>query len=98
VAKTSHTPHALAFSVFQTEKKFPKNAPANPSIRELARLAQSDADLWADVFISNRDAILASILEAEKKGIHPLKDMLRNGDRAGIARFIKQANRNSSHT
>ena len=95
VAKTSHTPHALAFSLFQTKKDFPRNTPPNPSIRELARLAKSDADLWADVFMSNREALLESIVETERKGIHLLKEMLRLGDRAGIVRFIKQANKNS---
>lgn len=95
VAKTSHTPHALAFSFFQTKKIFPKNTPPNPSIRELARLAKSDADLWADVFVSNREAILASLVETEKKGISLLKEMLKNDDRPGIARFIRQANENS---
>ena len=95
VAGTSHLPHAIAFSLFQTEKKFPQNLPLNPSIRELARLAQSDPELWADIFISNREALLEAIFDFEKKGIHPLKNFLRLGRKADLSRFISLSNKNA---
>lgn len=95
VARMSHLPHALAFSLFQAKKSYPKNLPLNPSIRELARLAKSDPELWADIFISNREAALEAIYEMEKKGIHPLKDILRKGRKKDLVRFIRNANQNS---
>lgn len=96
VARTSHTPHALAFSLFQSKKEYPKNISINPSLRELTRLAQSNPELWADIFKANRQALLEAILEFEAKGLKPLKNFLRSGKTSDLGRFIATANKNAA--
>ena len=96
IGSMSHTPHAIAFSLFQNKKDYPSGLPVNPSMRELSRLAKSDPSIWADILVSNRQAVLRSVEEFEKKGVHPLKNLLRKGNTPALARFIAVANKNSS--
>lgn len=96
VGQMSHTPHAIAFSLFQNKKDYPKNLPVNPSMRELSRLAKSDPGIWADILISNREAVLRSIEEFERKGVYPLKNLLRQGKKSAVEAFVKNSNKNSS--
>lgn len=93
VARASHLPHLIAFSFFQNFKA--QKFPMNPSLREIARLAKSDPELWTDIFISNREALLKAVSQLEKY-ISTAKKFLRRADKAKLVRFIANANRTSS--
>ena len=89
VAKSSHLPHALSFSLFQMiDPKFPQN----PSLRDMARLAKSNPELWADIFLSNREEVLKASSEF-KKNFFKFQKALQTKDRKTLIAFIKKANR-----
>ena len=94
VARTSYLPHLVAFSLFSNAAlgKFSKLhlKASNPSIRDLARISKSDADLWTDILFSNSETLNA--LKELEKGTHELKAIFRTRNAAGLKRFIKQAN------
>src|SRR3989338_1839110 len=89
VAKSSHLPHALSFSLFQgIDSKYPHN----PSLKDLGRLAKSDARIWSDVFLSNRRPILEALSQF-KKNLVVFEKNLRANRKPSLLRFIRVANR-----
>lgn len=94
VARASYLPHLLAFSLFQKSSlgKFPGKLKAlNPSAQEFARLAASDAALWADILLSNEES--ANALSDLEKSLHQLKQALKTNNRKALQEFIQKANR-----
>lgn len=92
VAKSSHLPHALSFSLFQNiESQFPYN----PSLKDLARLAGSHAELWVDILLSNQEQVLKAASEFQKD-FSRLKKALRTKNRNALVRFILHANQQTS--
>ena len=65
LAATSHLPHLLAFSLVDTLAKENENREifryAAGGFRDFTRIASSDPTMWHDIFVANRDAILAVI-------------------------------------
>jgi len=94
-ARSSHLPHLLAFSIFQ-DLKSQNKMPLNPSLRSLARLARSNPELWADVFLSNRGPILKSMNNFEKS-LSKLKRALIQKNSTVLKKLIVRANRHSPH-
>lgn len=95
-AQASHLPHLLAFVIFQNFKS-PRfgDVPLNPSLRSLARLAKSNAALWADILHSNRDPMLKTV-RAFKKNLASLEKTLRQKDPKALARLIQKSNQNAA--
>lgn len=94
VATASHLPHLLAFSLFQNFKQSSKKFPLNPSLQNLARIAKSNPELWADIFLSNREAVLASMNSFEKSLLH-FKKALSTKNIIQLKSIITKANRSS---
>lgn len=98
VARASYLPHLLAFSLFQKAglgKFSGKGLKAlNPSAQELARLAASNAALWADILVSNPET-LPALLDFEKN-IEQLKKMIRSKKVNDLKKFILSSNHISS--
>ncbi len=92
VAKSSHLPHALSFSIFQNINR---EHPYNPSLKEMGRLAHSHAELWADIFLSNQKHVLSASDEF-KKSFSTFQKALRSKNRASLIRFIRHANKRAS--
>ncbi len=90
VAQASHLPHLVSFAMF---RHFPKNQKfgINPSIRDLARLSQSDPHLWADILLSNQTQVLLA-LNNFQKNLSLWNIALRRKNHAEIVRFIQKAN------
>ena len=64
LAIVSHLPHLLAFTICGTADDSPTklasksfNSPP-PASRDFTRIAASDPEMWRDVFLNNRDALL----------------------------------------
>src|SRR3989338_313396 len=95
VARASCLPHLLAFSLFQKESfgrfSLTRLKALNPSIKELARLAHSDAALWSDIFMSNPDTIKA--LYAFEKSLGRLKKILHSKKSGELENYIRVSNR-----
>jgi cyclohexadieny/prephenate dehydrogenase len=92
-ATTSHLPHAIAFSLMQAAQdqttrqgheilQFAAN-----SFGDYTRVAASDPALWRDIFMNNREALLASLAAFNAK-IAEVTHMLHIDDGAALERFI----------
>lgn len=66
-ARVSHLPHLMAFALMQQAQHHPKADSlfqlAGASFREVTRLAKSSPELWRDIFLANREAVLSSLDE-----------------------------------
>lgn len=65
LAKTSHLPHLLAFTLVEQLASNSDNLDifryAAGGFRDFTRIAASDPLMWHDIFMANRDAILAAV-------------------------------------
>lgn len=93
-AVISHTPHVAAAALVNLLDCYPDPDTslklAGGGFRDTTRIASSDADMWADVCISNASAILHS-LESYQGIIRDLADAIEQGDRATIHAFFRSA-------
>lgn len=94
LAATSHLPHVLAFALVDTlatqqeaEEIFRYAA---GGFRDFSRIASSDAVMWRDVCLTNREAILESMdnLDAHLK---QLRDAIDSGDGGTIETIFSRA-------
>ncbi len=93
VAQASHLPHIISFALFQ-DFPTPKPFVLNPSLQDLARLSRSNAELWADIILSNR----VCILEALNRFNGHLEDWakaIKHKNYSQIIRLIRNANKRS---
>lgn len=94
LAATSHLPHVLAFALVDTlatqqeaEEIFRYAA---GGFRDFSRIASSDAVMWRDVCLTNRDAILESMDRLDSH-IKQLRSLIENQDGAGIQAVFNRA-------
>jgi prephenate dehydrogenase len=89
VAAISHLPHLLsALMMLQ-----PADAELNVSaggFRDVTHLAGGDAEMWRDILLTNRKAILAGI-DSFDEAMMELRDLLELGDSEGIEKFLTAA-------
>lgn len=83
LARTSHLPHLLAFSLVDTlarqDERLDIFRYAAGGFRDFTRIAGSDPVMWRDIFIANRDAVLSSLNDFEA-GLARLRDAVERGD------------------
>ena len=85
LARTSHLPHLLAFSLVDTLAQESDNLDifryAAGGFRDFTRIAASDPLMWHDIFLANREAVL-SALDAFEAGTKRLREAIttENGD------------------
>ncbi|MDY6913288.1 MAG: prephenate dehydrogenase [Planctomycetota bacterium] len=91
MARISHLPHALASLLMVLAKKADLDVSAS-GFRDTTRLASGDAEMWRDIFLTNRKAILAAIDEFDEVLYH-LRDLIQLGDAPGIEKFLTVAKR-----
>ncbi|MBU2044733.1 MAG: prephenate dehydrogenase [Candidatus Omnitrophica bacterium] len=86
----SHLPHLLSFSLADF---VPKNYLefATPSFKDLTRIANSPASVWADIFLANRKNILKD-LEKYLKLLKQYREKLKHSDKTAIIKLIDKAN------
>jgi len=91
LARTSHLPHLLAFSLVDTLASESDNLDvfryAAGGFRDFTRIAASDPRMWHDIFLANRDAVLQA-LNAFEAGTASLKQAITAGDRCGFIRYF----------
>ncbi len=87
----SHLPHAAAFSLMNAiPQKYLKFAAAG--LKDTARVASSDARLWADIFMDNR-ADLLKALESLGGQLHNVSDALKRSDLKKLCCLLAEARR-----
>ncbi|MFN2410819.1 MAG: bifunctional prephenate dehydrogenase/3-phosphoshikimate 1-carboxyvinyltransferase [Halomonas sp.] len=83
LARTSHLPHLLAFSLVDTlarqDDRLDIFRYAAGGFRDFTRIAGSDPVMWRDIFIANRQAVLSSLDDFEA-GLARLRRAVEQGD------------------
>lgn len=83
LARTSHLPHLLAFSLVDTlarqDERLDIFRYAAGGFRDFTRIAGSDPVMWRDIFIANKQAVLASLDDFEG-GLARLRQAVEGGD------------------
>jgi prephenate dehydrogenase len=93
-AAVSHLPHLLAFALVDDLASRP-NAPqlfgfAASGFRDFTRIAGSNPEMWRDISLANRSALLNE-LDAYQTELSSLKSMLQNADAAGLEALFERA-------
>jgi prephenate dehydrogenase len=96
MACVSHLPHVLAnllvaqaASLLGDEES--QRLPAlGPSFRDATRFAGANSSIWTDIYMSNRDALIASIDELAGR-LQQARALLSKGDPAGVTAWNESA-------
>ena len=100
LARTSHLPHLLAFSLVDTLAGDRDSQDifryAAGGFRDFTRIAASDPTMWHDVFVANRDALL-SALEEFQSGLEDMHSAVEQGDSLKMTGIITRAKAAREH-
>lgn len=93
----SHLPHVAAFALMNALIDIRAQVPAldlaghsGGGLRDTTRIAASSPEIWRDIFLWNRDNLVAFI-EAYERSLGELKRLIRTGDAAGIEKALERA-------
>jgi prephenate dehydrogenase len=91
LAWTSHLPQAVAYALARSlaSRELPPAA-FGAGARDTTRLAASSPELWIDIFLRNRDAVLAGLDDADGQ-LRRLRHLIAERDEAGLRRFLEPA-------
>ncbi len=95
MAYVSHMPHMIAFSLVDAVRDksyYGKEVIkyAGGGFRDFTRIAKSDARMWTDIFISNKNNILKAIGDFEVS-LSKLKKIVENCNESDILNFLDYA-------
>jgi prephenate dehydrogenase len=96
LAAVSHLPHVLAnLLVAQAAGASGQTAPGRvpavgPSFHDATRVAGANSAIWTDIFLANRDALIAAIDEFRSR-MELARQLLAGGDAAAIAAWNEAA-------
>ncbi|MEO8629557.1 MAG: prephenate dehydrogenase/arogenate dehydrogenase family protein [Betaproteobacteria bacterium] len=94
LAAVSHLPHALAFALVHMIASRTQAAElfsfAGAGFRDFTRIASSSPEMWRDIFLANRDALLAELSDYQN-GLAKLMTQLQADDGAGLQRTFESA-------
>jgi prephenate dehydrogenase len=95
VAVTSHLPHLLAAAIMNVvdaaaQSDVRVEAFAAGGLRSVTRIAQSNPDLWRDILLTNRQAILAAGKRLREE-MEALLLAVEQGDAAAIEELLSRA-------
>ncbi|ADM09009.1 prephenate dehydrogenase [Parvularcula bermudensis HTCC2503] len=89
LAITSHIPHLIAYNIvgtaadLETVTKSEVIKFSAGGFRDFTRIAASDPDMWRDIFLSNKDAVL-EMLGRFSEDLSVLQRAIRDGDGATL--------------
>ncbi len=89
VAAVSHLPHALAALLMLLPKRADLDVAAG-GFADSTRLAGGDMEMWRDIFLTNRRAVLAAI-DAFDERLMRFRDLVETADVAGMEKFLLSA-------
>ncbi len=96
-AYVSHISHVVSFALALTVLDKEKNEKnifdlASGGFTSTARLAKSNADMWAPIFLQNKENVL-SVLDAYMDKLNAFKTAIQDNDEDAIRKLIDDANR-----
>jgi len=93
-AAVSHLPHALAYALVQMIAERPDAGTlfgfAAGGFRDFTRIASSSPEMWRDICLANREALLAD-LDAYQDILARLRVLVDRTDRDGLERLFRSA-------
>ena len=89
VARISHLPHMLAGLMMLLPGKNDLEV-SSSGFRDVTRLASGDPEMWRDILLTNRSAIL-SALDRFSADTAKLRDLVDQGDADAIEKFLTRA-------
>jgi prephenate dehydrogenase len=90
VAQVSHLPQAVASALAASVAGAPALRYAGRGFTDTTRLAASPADIWTDIFRTNRSAVLAA-LDAFQGALQELRSAIESGDEAAVSTLFERA-------
>jgi prephenate dehydrogenase len=95
VSVTSHLPHALANLLLNQAGSSRVDghdplAAAGGSLRDMTRIAGANPRIWVDIFLDNREALVAALAEHRRR-VEQLESALERSDGGFLARWIAEA-------
>jgi len=93
-AKTSHLPHVIAFSLVnflshQSDRQRLFDLAA-AGFYDFTRIASSDAEMWRDICITNRQEVLGA-LDGFRDQIDAIRNDVANSDQTAILNYFSEA-------
>ncbi|MDX1431904.1 MAG: prephenate dehydrogenase/arogenate dehydrogenase family protein [Gammaproteobacteria bacterium] len=94
LAATSHLPHMLAYTLVDMLGRMQERVEmfryAAGGFRDFTRIASSDAQMWHDICLANRDALLAALTHFHADLDNAI-ETLRNGDGESLKALFARA-------
>jgi prephenate dehydrogenase len=95
-AAVSHLPHVLSYalmvSVLNSEDAQEKLQHAGAGFRDFTRIAASSPEMWRDICLANRTAILKELDQYLSVAGH-LRELIANEDAAGLEKAFTKASK-----
>ena len=99
-AAVSHLPHLISFAFMNAIAGQPQGKDflslAGPGFRDFSRIAASDAKVWRDIMMSNREELLAQT-KIFQRNLQALELMIASGNSEALEGLIDQASLARSH-
>ena len=93
-AAVSHLPHLISFALMNAISSQPNGKDylslAGPGFRDFTRIAASDAKVWRDIMLSNREELLAQS-KIFQRNLQALELMISSGNSEALEGLIDQA-------
>jgi prephenate dehydrogenase len=95
VAAISHLPHMVAYSLVNAVEGYDRFDErilkySAGGFKDFTRIASSDPDMWRDIALMNRDAIL-EMMNYFSRSFAELRMLVEQGDGAGMQRFFEES-------
>ena len=94
LAQTSHLPHLLAYALVDTLSQQGDSLEvfeyAAGGFRDFSRIAASDPDMWADIFMSNQAQVLEN-LDRFSGDLSRIRELVAGADRAAMKALFQRA-------
>ncbi|OGA91993.1 MAG: prephenate dehydrogenase, partial [Betaproteobacteria bacterium RIFCSPLOWO2_12_FULL_66_14] len=93
-AAVSHLPHLLSYALVDLMARHPNAKQlfdyAAGGFRDFTRIASSHPEMWRDICVANRKALLQE-LTGYQRALAEVKQLLRTGDAAGLEKIFSRA-------
>lgn len=93
-AAISHLPHLMAFALMTAIKNQPEGenflSLAGPGFRDFTRIAASDAAIWRDILLSNREELITQSRHF-LRALQQFEGAIKNGDADALEALIDTA-------
>ncbi|MFQ5587567.1 MAG: prephenate dehydrogenase [Nitrospiria bacterium] len=96
LSSVSHLPHVVAYALMEM-LTHPRIAPLNPvqysagGLRDFTRIAASSPEMWRDIFLANKEAVIEGI-DIYQETLEKIKKKILNDDGDGMIEIFKRAN------